>query len=83
MISTEDLYKEINKYDELTKDSVTEITDLQFKQAMIKVSILQAKLLHNLRTNTVRVMDHLKVPKAKPRNPRGHDNREQTTEERT
>lgn len=66
MISTDDLYKELTKYDELTKDDV-KVTDEDYKKAMIKLSILNAKLLGNIRTNIVRVMKHFKVPLIEPR----------------
>ncbi len=70
MISTVDLYEEINKFEERIADLKNPITDDEFRRANIKIALLQTKLLHNIRTNMTRVMDHLKIEKvkARPRN---------------
>lgn len=52
--------KELEKQYELKKK-----TD-PFEAAKLKSSILTNKLLHNLRTNMVTIMKHLKVPLLKP-----------------
>ena len=71
MISTEDLYGEIRLIEDLIQKDT--ITDLEFQKALLKLSILQTKLLHNMRTNTVKVMDHLKIEKVKPRKREEHE----------
>lgn len=63
MISTQDLYKEIGIADELLKnDKVSEVDKVK-----IKLATLELKLLHNVRTNMVRMMDHFKIEKVKPK----------------
>ena len=71
MISTEDLYGEIRLIEDLIQKDT--ITDLEFQKALLKLNILQTKLLHNMRTNTVKVMDHLKIEKVKPRKREEHE----------
>lgn len=62
MISTQDLYKEIEHYEALVT-ATGSIDDQQYKKAMIKLSLLNIKLLHNIRTNTVQVMAKFGVDK--------------------
>jgi len=59
MISTVDLFKEIKIMEEVVKAEKD-----MYKKASLKAQILNLKLLHNLRTNTVLVMDHLGIKKA-------------------
>ncbi len=72
MISTQDLYKEIEKYDDLIgdgkiKDPKKVVSDDDFKKAVIKLATLELKLLHNIRTNTVKVMEKFNIAKVKPK----------------
>jgi len=62
MISTVDLYKEIK----IMEDAVKKEKD-DFKKASLKAQILNLKLLHNIRTNTVKVMEHFQIEKVKPK----------------
>ncbi len=62
MIRTDDLYKEI----EVLETTVKNETD-NYKKAMLKSQVLTLKLLHNIRTNTVRVMEKFGIEKVKPR----------------
>ena len=65
MLSAVDFYKEVKKYEELIlKDS---ITDTEYKKAVIKLSILQNKLMLNIRTNIALTMVKLGVEKVKPK----------------
>ena len=65
MISTEDLYSEINKIEDLLKQD--NITELESAKATIKLNVLQTKLLHNLRTNSVKIMKHFNIETVKPK----------------
>jgi hypothetical protein len=60
MISTVDLFKEIKVMEEAVKAE----KDVM-KKATLKAAILNLKLLHNIRTNTVLVMDHFGIQKVK------------------
>lgn len=60
MISTVDLFKEIKIMEEIVKGE----KDVM-KKAGLKAQILNLKLLHNLRTNSVLVMEKLGVAKVK------------------
>lgn len=60
MISTVDLFKEIKIMEEVTKNEKDPI-----KKANLKAAILNLKLLHNLRTNSVLIMEKLGVSKVK------------------
>lgn len=62
MISTKDLYEEIKVIEEVIKAEKDD-----YKKASLKAQVLTLKLLHNLRTNTVQVMDHFKIAKVKPK----------------
>ena len=64
MISNDDLYKEISAVEEATKGKVSEE---DYKKMMLKLSTLQLKLLHNLRTNSVLVMKKLGVQTIEPK----------------
>lgn len=68
MISTTDLYKEIKKVESALDSGVNDPIDIARMQ--LKVSCLQTKLLHNIRTNMVQVMDAFKVPKVQPKTQR-------------
>ncbi len=70
MISTVDLYKEIKKYEDLIKQP-EKISDDDYRRAMIKVAILNTKLLHNIRTNMVKTMEKMGVEKVKPKDKDG------------
>jgi len=60
MISTVDLFKEIKVMEEVVKGE----KDI-LKKANLKAAILNLKLLHNLRTNSVLIMEKLGVEKVK------------------
>jgi len=60
MISTVDLFKEIKVIEDIIKKEQD-----PFKRATLKQNELIIKLLHNLRTNIVLVMDHLKIKKVR------------------
>ena len=60
MISTVDLFKEIKIMEEVTKTEKD-----AYKKATLKAQILNLKLLHNLRTNSVLVMEKLGVEKVR------------------
>jgi len=77
MISTVDLYKEIGIYEKMIEQK--DISDVDFKKATIKIGLLQTKLLHNFRTNSVRVMEHFKIEKVKPQQRREGTDRVETT----
>lgn len=62
MISTNDLYEEINGIEELIKNEKD-----PYKAAMLKVGVLQLKLLQNIRTNTVKVMEKFGIERIKPK----------------
>lgn len=60
MLSKNDLFTEINWMEEhcnKMKDSP--------EKALLKAEILQLKLMQNIRTNMVSIMDHLKIPLVK------------------
>lgn len=61
MLSTNDLYKEINAIE----DVVNSITD-DYKKASLKAQVLQLKLLQNIRTNQTLIMEFQGVAKVKP-----------------
>ncbi len=65
MISTVDLYKEIEKYEDLIAQP--KVSDDDYRKAMIKIGILNAKLLHNIRTNMVKTMEKFGIEKVKPK----------------
>lgn len=65
MIRTKDLYNEIKIYEDVIKQDA--VSDVEFKKAMIKLSILNIKLHHNQRTNLVRIMEKMGIPKVEPR----------------
>ena len=60
MISTVDLFKEIKIMEEVAKTEKD-----MYKKATLKSQILNLKLLHNLRTNSVLVMEKLGVEKVR------------------
>lgn len=60
MISTVDLFKEIKIMEEVVKKEKDD-----WKRCMLKSNILDLKLSHNLRTNTVLIMEKLGVEKVK------------------
>lgn len=60
MISTVDLFKEIKIMEEVVKKEKDD-----YKRASLKSKILNLKLLHNLRTNIVLLMDKFGVEKVK------------------
>lgn len=62
MISTNDLYKEIGTIE----SNIKKEKDV-YKASMLKIGVLLIKLLQNIRTNTVKVMDHYGVEKIKPK----------------
>lgn len=65
MISTPDLYKEINEVLDLIKKD--EITEVENYKASLKLQTLNLKLLHNIRTNTVLVMKKFGIETVKPK----------------
>ena len=67
MISTVDLFKEIKIMEEVHKNLLKAGKDAD--AAFLKGEILNLKLLHNLRTNTVLIMDKLGIEKVKTERP--------------
>ena len=65
MISTADLYKELDNI----KDVIAKEKD-EYQKALLKSNELIIKLLHNIRTNMVLVMDKMGVQKVKNPNPK-------------
>lgn len=61
MITTNDLNKEIK----ILEDVVRTEKDIN-KKATLKSQVLILKLLHNIRTNIVKVMEHYSIEKVKP-----------------
>jgi hypothetical protein len=61
MLRNKDLYEEINQIDELIKQE----KDIRWK-ALLKIGTLGLKLLHNLRTNLVAIMEKLGAEKIEP-----------------
>jgi hypothetical protein len=64
MISTVDLFKEIKIMEEVIKKE-----NDAYKKATLKAAVLNLKLLHNIRTNTVLVMEKFGVEKVKSERP--------------
>ena len=60
MISTQDLFKEIKVIEEVVQNEKD-----AYKKASLKAQVLNLKLLHNIRTNTVLVMQKFGVEKVK------------------
>ena len=60
MISTVDLFKEIKIMEEVVKNEKD-----GYKKANLKAAVLNLKLLHNLRTNSVLIMEKLGAEKVK------------------
>lgn len=58
MLRNKDLYEEINQIEELAKKEGD-----NFKKALLKIGTLGLKLLHNIRTNLVSLMDKLGADK--------------------
>ena len=58
MLRNKDLYEEINQIEELAKKEID-----NFKKAILKIGTLGLKLLHNIRTNLVSLMDKLGADK--------------------
>ena len=67
MISTVDLFKEIKVMEEVVK--TLQKAGKDEGAANLKAKILTLKLLHNLRTNTVLIMDKLGIEKVKTERP--------------
>ena len=65
MITNKDLYKEQTDIKAVLDNP--EATALEIAKAQLKASDLTVKLLHNLRTNMVSVMDKFGVEKVKPK----------------
>ena len=65
MLSNKDLYEEI-----VEAEKVRDGLKSDYEKAMLKMAILQVKLSHNLRTNIVSVMKHLKIPLVEPKQDR-------------
>ena len=62
MLSTQHLYEEIENLEKVCageKDG--------YKQAVLKAQILNLKMLHSLRTNSVQIMKHFKIQTVKPK----------------
>lgn len=64
MISTQDLFKEIKIIEEVVQNEKD-----AYKRASLKAQVLNLKLLHNIRTNTVLVMQKFGVEKVKTEKP--------------
>jgi len=77
MISSEHFFGEVEKYEKLIEAS--KVDNIEVQKGILKMLMVNAKLLHNLRTNSVRIMDFFKIPKVKARD--GKDNRDEKVEE--
>ena len=77
MISTVDLFKEIK----IMEDVVKAEKDV-YKKATLKSAVLNLKLLHNLRTNSVLTMEKLGVQKVKTAERASEPKTEQPTEQK-
>ena len=72
MISTQDLFKEIKVIEEVVQNEKD-----AYKKASLKAQILNLKLLHNIRTNTVLVMKKFGVDTVKAERPNGEQKERQ------
>ncbi len=62
MITTKALYSEIEAI-----EKVIEAEKDVYKKASLKAQVLELKLLHNLRTNSMTIMKHFKIEGVKPK----------------
>jgi hypothetical protein len=54
-------------YEELTEgEKIRENLDSDYEKAMLKMSILNIKLQHNIRTNMTTIMKFFKIPLVEP-----------------
>ena len=61
MLSNKHLYAEI-ELGEKTRETL----ESDYEKAMLKMSILNVKLLHNIRTNMTTIMKFFKIPLVEP-----------------
>ena len=64
MLSNKDLYEEIEKVDKIIEDPNADTATIL--KGILKVGSLNAKLMHNIRTNTVAVMKKFGIELVKP-----------------
>lgn len=62
MLSTSDLYEEIDIIEKVIADEKD-----AYKRASLKALVLLLKMEHSQRTNTVQIMKHYKIPTVKPK----------------
>jgi len=62
MLSTQHLYEEIEGLEKVAAAEKDE-----YKRASLKAQILNLKMLHSLRTNSVQIMKHFKIQTVKPK----------------
>jgi len=67
MLSTGDLYKEIGLMEDVLKKE--KLSDTELLKAILKSLVLSLKLVHNIRTNSVLVMEKMGVEKVKTKQP--------------
>lgn len=60
MLTTDALYSEIKSFEKIIASEKD-----PFKAATLKAQVLNLKLLHNIRTNTVQVMKHFNIDQVK------------------
>ena len=72
MISTQDLFKEIKVIEEVVQKEKDD-----YKKASLKAQVLNLKLLHNIRTNTVLVMKKFGVDTVKAERTNGEQKERQ------
>jgi len=63
MLANKDLYGDMEQLEKLAESEADTATLLR---AILKIGLLQTKLLHNLRTNTVSVMKKYGIELVKP-----------------
>lgn len=57
MLTNQALYEEITAAEKVREDTTDEVA-----KALIKMAVLQVKLLHDIRSNQVAIMEHTDVP---------------------
>jgi len=62
MLSTKHLYEEIEQL-----EKVCETEKNEYQKASLKAQLLNLKMLHSLRTNSVQIMKHFKIQTVKPK----------------
>lgn len=57
MLTNQALYEEITAAEKVREDTTDDVA-----KALIKMAVLQVKLLHDIRSNQVAIMEHTSVP---------------------